>query len=174
MKIPGYEFPKKGFLSLEKDYAIIVNKMLHNENLKKLLYIQDKNCLSLPNLTDEQTLSLINKNILLVPKIKVNKDDGAYIIIEYDNFMTNANNPEFRDSLLHFYIVCSEDHALLSDFQLRTYKIAGELESMFNDQYLTGFGTLKFVSAINTIINQEFPCLVLTYISVHGSEDQVE
>ena len=172
MKIPGYEFPKKGFLSLEKDYAIIIDKILKNEIIKKLLYIQDKNCLSMPNITEEQTLGLINKNILLVPKIKIDTTSAAYLYIEYDNFGP-TNNPEFRSNLLNFYIICHEDYALLSNFQLRAYKIAGELEGLFSGKSLTGFGELEFVSAVNTTV-QDFPCLVLTYATVHGNEDKVE
>ncbi len=38
MKIENYKIPKSSFLSLEKDCAIIVNKMLYNDNLKKLLF----------------------------------------------------------------------------------------------------------------------------------------
>ena len=42
MKIKGYEFPKSSFLSLEKDAAIIVKDLLSNNNLKKLLFYEDK------------------------------------------------------------------------------------------------------------------------------------
>ena len=37
MKIVKYEYPKSSFLSMEKDYGIIVNAMLKNNRLMKLL-----------------------------------------------------------------------------------------------------------------------------------------
>ena len=38
MKIVNYENPHSSFLSVEKDMEIIVNKILKNERLKRLLY----------------------------------------------------------------------------------------------------------------------------------------
>jgi hypothetical protein len=38
MRIEGYVPPKSSFLSLNKDMKILVNKILSNQRLKKLLY----------------------------------------------------------------------------------------------------------------------------------------
>ena len=38
MRIDGYHIPKSSFLSVEKDTGIIVNEILKNNRLKKLLY----------------------------------------------------------------------------------------------------------------------------------------
>jgi hypothetical protein len=58
MRIEGYIPPKSSFLSLNKDMKILVNKILSNQRLKKLLYYQVKDPLSKPNLTEEESLSL--------------------------------------------------------------------------------------------------------------------
>jgi hypothetical protein len=36
----------------------------------------------------------------------------------------------------------------MRDFQLRPYRIAAELDSMFSDRHLTGIGTLQFLGAV--------------------------
>lgn len=46
MKINNYEFPKSSFLSLEKDFALIVDKIIKNPRLMKLLYYDTREALS--------------------------------------------------------------------------------------------------------------------------------
>lgn len=142
MKIENYQFPKSSFLSIEKDLSIITNLMLKNDRLKKLLYYTTPNALDKAKLTDEQTYELFGKNIRIVPKLVIDKTVENYVIISFDNFTPNATNPEFRDNIVEFDIICHFDQWQLRDFQLRPYKIAAEIDSMFNKKHLTGIGTL--------------------------------
>lgn len=173
MKVPGYEFPKSSFLSLEKDAGIIVRDMLANDRLKKLLFYEDRNCLNLPSLTQEQTLSLIDNQIRLYPKVEIDNNMCSYIIINFNNFLTNHSNPEYRDNLIIFSIACHYNAWNLGDYQLRPYKIAGELDSMFNEKNMFGIGKLKFMGAEQVIYNEEFSGLNLVYKSIHGNEDKI-
>jgi hypothetical protein len=71
--------------------------------------------------------------------------DGSvlnYIIISFDNFIPNGTNPEFRDNIIEFDIICHFDQWHMKDFELRPYKIAAELDTMFDGQHLTGIGDL--------------------------------
>ena len=174
MKIPGYEFPKSSFLSLEKDASIIAKDMLANKNLKKLLFHQDKNCLSLREVTEEETMTMINKHFMFCPKIKIDEDLFSYIMVTFDDFVTNATNPEYRDNIITFDIVCHFDTWNLGDFKLRPYKIAGELDSMFNEKTVFGIGRLQFIGAKGITINDEFGGLSLVYAVIHGNEDKVD
>jgi hypothetical protein len=58
MKREVYKYPRSAFLSTEKDASIIVDLILKNENLKKLLYYTANDCLDKPRLTEEQSFSL--------------------------------------------------------------------------------------------------------------------
>lgn len=171
MKKETYTYPHSSFLSIEKDMNIIINKMFENDRLKKLLYYNTKDCLNKPKLTEEQTLSLINKQIKMVPKLYVDKSVLNYIIISFDNF-TQSANPEFRDNIIEFDIICHFDQWQMNDFQLRPYRIAAELDTMFNDKHLTGIGTLKFLGANQMILTDEFAGLCLMYSATHGEEDK--
>jgi hypothetical protein len=53
MKREVYKYPHSTFLSTEKDMNILVDLIMKNENLKKLLYYTSKDCLSKPKLTEE-------------------------------------------------------------------------------------------------------------------------
>lgn len=172
MKIESYNFPQSSFLSLEKDMNLIVNMMMKNNRLKKMLYYTTKDCMNQPNLTDDQSLELFGKNIKIVPKLYVDGSVLNYIIVSFDNFTENGTNPEFRDNIIEFDIICHFDQWQLKDFQLRPYKIAAELDFMFNDRRLSGIGKLEFLGANQMILTDEYAGLCLMYQVIHGEEDK--
>ena len=157
---------------MERDLKIIISEMLKNENLKKLLYYPDKNCLLMDNLNEKQSVSLINNQIKIIPKIEFNPKTPIQIIISNDNFTTNSDNPEFRDNIISFDIICHFDVWNLGDLQLRPYKIAGQLDGMFNNTRLTGVGKINFLGASQIILNEEYAGLSLMYQIIHGEEDK--
>lgn len=164
--------PKSSFLSVEKDMSIILNQILSNPRLKRLLYYPTPDAIDRPNLNEQQTLDLINKNIKTVPKLYVDGSVLSYIIISFDNFTQSAKNPEFRDNIVEFDIICHFDQWQLKDFQQRPYKIAAEIDSMLNDKHLSGIGTLHFLGANQMILTDEFAGLCLMYSAVHGEDDK--
>lgn len=172
MKIETYQYPHSSFLAVEKDLTIIVDHILKNERLKKLLFYTTRDCLRRPNIGDEETFKMFNKEIKIVPKLYVDKSVLNYIIISFDTFTTNGTNPEYRDNMINFDIVCHFDQWQLEDNQLRPYRIAAELDSMFNKKHLSGIGETQFLGATQIILNDEFAGLSLLYQAIHGNEDK--
>ena len=172
MLIDRVNKPHSSFLSVEKDMAIIANKLLQSDRLKRLLYYDTPDALTKPNLTSEQAQQLFGKNIKIIPKVYVDNKVMQYIIINFNNFTTNQNNPEFRDNIIMFDVICHFDQWNLNDFQLRPYKIAAEIDSLLNNQRLTGIGKLEFVSAVQIVLSDEFAGLCLIYQAIHGGEDK--
>ena len=171
MKIDGLKLPKSSFLSMEKDMNLIVNKMLKNERLKRLLHYNSKDALRRPNITEDQSLELIGNNIKIVPKLYVDGSVLNYIIINFDKFIP-SENPEFRDNVIEFDIICHFDQWQLEDFALRPYKIAAEIDSMFNNTHLTGIGELQFIGTTQTVLTDEFAGICMLYEATHGGEDK--
>ena len=172
MKKISYFYPHSSFLSVEKDMEIISNMLIKNDNLKRLLYYTSKDCLSRPKLTEDQTLEMFGKNIKQIPKLYVDGSVLNYIIIGFDNFTPNGTNPEFRDNIIEFDIICHFDQWQLKDFKLRPYRIAAEIDSMFNEKHLTGIGKLEFLGANQIILTDEYAGICLMYSAVHGEEDK--
>lgn len=172
MKIETYKYPHSSFLSVEKDMAIIIDYFLKNERLKKLLFYTTKDCLTRPNVSDENTYEMFGNQIKIVPKILVDSSVLNYVIIGFDDFKSNSTNPEFRDNVITFDIVCHFNQWQLQDSQLRPYKIAAEIDSMFNNKHLTGIGKLEFLGAKQIILTDEFAGLSLMYFAIHGEEDK--
>lgn len=172
MRIENYQFPKSSFLSINKDLDIIIKRMLKNDRLQKLLYYTTSRPLDQKALTEDQQIELINNNIKIIPKLYIDGSVLNYIIIDFDNFIPNRTNPEFRDNIISFTIVCHFDQWNLGDFDLRPYRIAAELDTLFNNTHLTGIGTLQFLGCNQQLINEEFAGLSLNYVAIHGEEDK--
>ena len=189
MKVVNHKPAKSSFLSVEKDLDIIIQAMLANKRLAKLLMYNRRDALHrpIPPLTEEDKrlcglkedeewspVDLIGRNIKTVPKLYIDGSVLSYIIISFDNFTPNATNPEFRDSIVSFDIVCHFDQWQMKDFQLRPYKIAAEIDTLFNNRHLSGIGELQFLGANQLLLNDEFAGLTLMYSAVHGEDDRVK
>ena len=173
MKIDNVKNPESAFLAQEKDMRIIVDRMAANQRLRKLLYYTTPDALRKPEVSDQNFAKMFGKNIRNLPKLYIDKDVLNYIVISFDNFAPNGDNPEFRDNTIEFDIVCHYDQWQLADsFQLRPYRIAAELDSMLDKKHLTGIGQINFVGAQQIILTDEFAGLCLLYDTIHGGEDK--
>lgn len=166
--------PKQNFLSVEKDLALIVQRLWNNENLMKLLYYSQKDCQKAKNLTQEQKLDMIGKQIKIVPYIPIDEKCPIYIIISMNTFTPNEENPEFRDCIIEFDILCHPDHWNLGNFQLRPYKIAGEIDVAIDGKKLTGIGEVHFQEGDQLVMNDELMGLNIKYQAIHGSDDSIK
>lgn len=172
MKVNTYTYPKSSFLSLEKDMDIIVNLILKNERLKKLLFYTTKDCLNKPNLTEEESLDLFEKNIKIVPYKKIIGTVENYLFISFDQFSLNKTNPQFKDNVVQFEILCDYEQWQMPDYALRPYKIAAEIDSMLSEAKLSGIGQVHFLSASKVLLD-DYGGLKLSYEVIHGGEDKI-
>lgn len=172
MKKKVYQYPQSSFLSIEKDASIIVDMILKNDVLKKLIYYTTSDCLTKEKVNMDNSLQMFGKNIKFTPKLYIDQSVLNYINIRFMSFTENPTNPQFRDNIVEFDIVCHYDQWHMKDFQLRPYRIAAELDSMFNNRHLTGIGTLEFLYCNQIIINDEYGGICLQYKATHGDEDK--
>lgn len=173
MKHNSYEYPKSSLLGMPKDAAIIIDRILSNPNLLRLLVYETRDWQSQPLPSGEQIKELFTSHqISSVPKIKIDSKEKTYIRLTYGTVIRNASNPEYRDNTFGIDIICHYDNWDLGDFELRPYRVAGEIDAMLDKTHLTGIGELEFVSATPYVYNEEFAGVSLTYLAVRGHEDQ--
>ena len=179
---------QSSFLSCEHDTEAILRKLFveskpYCDELKRLLVINTKDCLDslnnevYNNKIKEMTVGkLIDEGyIKIVPKITFpeNEEIKSYIIISYDNFTPNEKNPQFRDCMVHFDILCHTDYWNIGDYRLRPLKIAGYIDGILNNTKLSGIGTFQFVGCNELILNEELSGYSLMYAAIHGSDDKI-
>lgn len=168
MKIETYKTPKSSFLSVEKDLSMIVDRMLKNDRLMKLIYYSVPDALNQPSVPQEERMNMFGSQIKIVPKVYVDKPEFCYVLVSCSSFVENLTNPEFRDNTIVFTILCHFDQWNLGNFKLRPYVIAGELDSMFNNEKLTGIGEVQFFKANEINENDEFGGFELIYTTTHA------
>ena len=163
MKMDLVQTQETTFLTAQKDLFKIVQKFINNEKLKKLLFYPVKDALDRKDLTSEETLGLLHKNIRVIPKLQVSEDVQSYIIIGFDGFITNAKNPEYRDNIITFDVICHFDSWVMENYQLRPYLIMGEIDGMLNKSKLNGIGTIDFIGANQLLLSSDLAGFSLTY-----------
>lgn len=174
------------FLSCEKDTETILKKLFiesrpYSDELKRLLVINTKDCLD--NLTSEvyktklkdMSLAKLREEgyIKLEPKIRFpeHEEVKSYIIISFDNFTPNAENPQFRDCTVSFDIICHTDYWDIGNYRLRPLKIVGYIDGLLNNAKLSGIGTFNFAGCNELILNEDLSGYTLSYRAIHGSDD---
>ena len=168
-----FEDKKSSFLSIEKDLSLIIRKMMENQDLMKMLYYTQRDCLSAPDLSMAQIQTMLDKQIRIIPELTIQKECPTFVVITFDNFTPNKLNPEFRDCTINFDILCHPDHWHMGNFKLRPHKIAGEIDHMFCGRKLTGIGELQLNHSINLVMNDQLIGQTLQYRAIHGVEDEI-
>lgn len=174
------------FLSCEKDLQTILRKLFvesqpYSDELKKLLVINMKDCLDnkeseiYRNAIKDMSLSKLRQEgyIKLEPKIKMPEHEEVknYLIFAFDNFRTNASNPQFRDCTVYIDVLCHSDYWDLGDFRLRPLKICGYIDGILNNSRLSGIGTFQFLGCNELVLDETLSGYTLSYAAIHGTDD---
>ena len=171
------------FLSCEKDTETILRKLFvdsqpHSDMLKKLLVVQSRDVLDKNyNVSDYNLKRLLDeKYVVISPKAEIEEPDQikSFITINFDNFITNQTNPEFRDCMIYIDIACHFDQWELGDYRLRPYKIMGIIDGILNKSHLSGIGSLTFVGGHQQeLVIPHWSVHTLQYLAIHGSDDKI-
>lgn len=162
------------FQMVEQNLREVVELLLKNERLKRLLYYTDPQALKLPKLTNEQTISLLNHQIRLIPKLELDDNAKSYVIITLDNFEPQQGQNTFKSAVLSFDIISPFNCWSLGDFKLRPYSIAGEIDGLINKSTVTGLGIAKFIGGKSLILNDKLGGLALYYsVEAFGEDTKI-
>lgn len=173
MKIERYKRPLSSFLSVDKDIETIMDMLWNNVRLKRLLYRKGRDALNSENLTEEESVKLFEEEYITnVPKLPVDSEEKNYIVVSFNKFSPTPTNPHYRDNFLIVDVVCHFDQWRLEGFQLRPFKIVGEVDSMLDGARLSGIGVLNFVCANYITIGNEYGGYSLVYKATHSEDDQ--
>ena len=160
----------RNFKAVGDNLFRIAEKILEDDDICKLLYYTDNDPLSQPNLTEDQRLELLHKNILLVPKVPENDDiKGSYILVLYDGFNQNLANPQFKDADLLFIIVCPPENWVINDVSLRPFMLMSKIDELFGNKKISNIGTLQFVKGDRFVLNSQLTGYGLTYTTYEFS-----
>ena len=178
---------RSSFLSCEKDMEVILRKLFvdslpYSNDLKRLLVINEKDCLDptktvYSEIINEITLPGLREQgyIKIEPRLELGEHEEvkAYIILEFNNFTSNETNPIYRDCVIDFNIICHTDHWDIGDYRLRPIKIMGYIDGILNNTKLSGIGTLEFIAANEIVLDENLSGYLRRYAAIHGSDDLI-
>ena len=183
------------FLSIDKDIeeilrTLFVSNRPHSDILKRLLIINNPDCLDMENqdykkVIDQYSVQkMLDKGyIRLNPKISrgTHEEIKSYIIISVDNFSSNRGNPQYRDYNVFFDIVCYNDAWVLNDYKIRPLSICGYIDGILNSVQsekslrsnfrLSGIGKFQFLGCDEHVLNEDISMYTLSYHGIHFTED---
>lgn len=189
------------FFSCDKDIHAILKTLFvssrpYSDILKRLLIINNKDCLDQSNEDYKKVINsfslgdLIEKGyIRLNSKISrgTHEQIKSFILISLDNFSSNNYNPEYRDYIINFDIVCYNDAWTLNNYKIRPLAICGYIDGILNsltdnNKYmatgslkpnikLSGIGQYKFLGCNYHVLNQDLAMYTLSYYGMHFSQD---
>ena len=145
---------QRRFEVMGDDIFKIVNKILNNQNLLKLVKYTDNDPLAHEDIPQDEIDKMLHKDILITPKIPDEDDDkNCYIIVLLDNYVVDAENKDFKVATVRFDVLCPMDRWVINGKSLRPYLIMNEIDKEFNEKKLAGIGNLSFNSAERLVVS---------------------
>ena len=174
------------FMSCEKDLENILKRLFvesqpYSDELKKLLVINTKDCLdndkslTYRNVIKDMSLAKLREQgyIKLQPKISMKEHEQvkSYLIISFDHFSVNQNNPQYRDCNVYIDVLCHTDCWDLGNFRTRPLKICGYIDGILNNARLSGIGLFQFLGCNQLVLDETLSGYTLAYSAIHGTDD---
>lgn len=136
----------------------IIQRLLANQNLVKLLYYNDKDPLSHEDLTEEIIQKeVFEKLIKIVPRIGPTEYANSIVTMVVAQGSPNENN-DFRDIVLNFEIFVPITQWIIKDTNLRPFKIMGEIQKSLVDKRINGMGRISGGAFSFNFVSDEMTC----------------
>lgn len=137
------------FGTVEKDFADLTSKIMSNDDLMKLMYFNTPDCLDEGKfeITPEIMEEIAKENLRIVPSVRVPENKGSYMIITFDSFSPNRDNPEFMNNLILVDVLCPVDVWMMDSYMMRPFRMMHEVQKMLHDKPLNGIGKVYFMGA---------------------------
>ena len=121
----------------------IMQRLLANQNLLKLLYYTDKDPLSQPDLTDEQIQNeVFEKLVKIIPRVGPKETAHSIVTIRFTRGRQNLNNKEFENIRVSVESFVPLTQWIIKGVNLRPFAIMGEIQKSLHDKTINGLGKM--------------------------------
>ena len=128
-------------------------RLLESQNLCKYLYYNNSEPLNNPDIDD--TSSLLFKKIYTIPKLPdVSNEQGSYLVVMLDSVKLD-NNLTVKEVIVKFHIIVHINQWVING-ALRPYKIIHEIETLLNNQRITGIKKMQMDHVKFKKVNNDF------------------
>ena len=146
------------------NFQLIINRLLANQNLLKLLYYTNKDPLSKPDLTQEQIKNEVFDDLIrITPKLLPQENAKSHIGLRIQNGIPNGNNNEFRLVHFDFEVFTPMTQWMIANSNLRPFAIMGEIENSLKGKRVKGLGLIKGNGFNVEFFSDEMTCYKLSF-----------
>lgn len=122
----------------------IVNRLMANDNLVKLLYYEDSDPLGQSALTNDQKNALIfEKLIKTVPRVGTKDTAKSVIVVYVDKASKISGNKEFKSIRILVDVIVPLTQWYIKNTNLRPFAILGEAQASLDDKTINGLGKMS-------------------------------
>ena len=146
---------------LGSNLFIIAKRLLQNQKLCQLLVNGDRDPLA-HEVND--TLSLLNKNIVVVPKVD-EKDfthEGKLALV-FPKGDINSKNSEFKDIVFDVLVYTTLDTWIINDENLRPFMVMSEIEKSLKDKRINGIGLMLYHGFELSTLTDKISCYQMRF-----------
>ena len=129
---------------LGKNLQKIVNRLISNDDLVKLLHYEDENPLAHSALTkEEKQKDVFEKLIKTVPRVGTKDTAKSVIVIYVQKANKISGNKEFRNIRILVDVIVPLTQWYIMDDNLRPFAILGRIQSSLDDKTINGLGKIS-------------------------------
>jgi hypothetical protein len=107
---------------------------------------------------------IMNRRVLLVPKVPAEEERGAFIVVIIDDF-TLSPDGLFKPNVIKFDILVHYDNWLLTN-SLRPFLIMQQIDNIFNNRKLS-VGKVEFAGGKGIVLTEKMLGYTLVYSDVN-------
>ena len=142
----------------------MANKLMQNQKLCRLLKYQVRDPFDETKYEDVDGVLLLNKQIMITPKIwDDSTEKTSYIVVLFNSFTVNLINPDYKINTIGIDVACPYAEWVLNGSSLRPYLMMEEIDKMFNGAQMAGIGTLEFVRADRNVFTPQIGGYTMQY-----------
>jgi len=154
----------RNLIELGPNLQKIVNRLMANENLMKLLYYTDKDPLSQPNLTDEQKQNeIFNKLLKVIPRVGPKDTANSIVTVRVASGHKISRNTEFMSLVLSIEVFVPLTQWIIKSDNLRPFLILGEIKKSLDNKDINGLGKIIGGDFDLNFLTDEFSCYEQTF-----------
>jgi len=142
---------------LSKNLIILIQELLKNEKICKMVNYNVKNPFSEPSFKHSD---LMLKKIFPFPfNLSVDIDEGTQVRVYYSDVLFK-NNQVIEDTRIIFDVICSKSVDIWTindgEMKIRPYEIIKEIVNQFNNKSIKTLGEVRFKTTKQVYINDRF------------------
>ena len=143
---------------LGRNLQKIMNRLLANQNLLKLLYYTDKDPLSHEDFTKEEIREkFFEKLIRIIPKVGPKETANSIVVLRVESGDIKDND-EFRDFIIKVESFVPMTQWIIKDSNLRPFAILGEIQKSLSGKTINGLGKIVGGDFDLNFVTEEISC----------------